>query len=121
MATLCLASRKEVPIQGTLAEEIKEGLKGIPSRMREHVPDAKVIYQALPSPMCPKGTRGRIGIFESLEMTKELEKILLTNPSEQAITEEAQRQGMITLRQDGILKVLQGKVWLEELSKVVIS
>ncbi|MEK7480647.1 MAG: GspE/PulE family protein [Patescibacteria group bacterium] len=121
VATLCPASRKEVPIQGILAEEVKESLKGIPSHLRAHVPDTKVIYQALPSPMCPKGIRGRIGIFESLEMTRELETILLTNPSEQAIADEAQRQGMITLRQDGILKVLQGKVGLEELSKVVIS
>ena len=121
VATLCEDSRKEVPLEGALAETIKEDLKDLPLEARAHAPNTNVIYQAIPSAACPKGTRGRIALYETLQMTKELEKIILTTPSEQAIAEEAKRQGMITLRQDGILKVLQGKVGLEELSKVVIS
>ena len=120
VVTLCEDSRKEVPLEGNLAEKIKEDLKDLPHEARAHAPDTRVIYQAIPSAVCPKGTRGRVALFEALQMTKELEKIILTNPSEQTIAEEARRQGMVTLRQDGILKVLQGKVGLEELSKVVI-
>lgn len=121
VATLCEDSRKEIALEGALAEKINEDLKDLPKEMRQHVPDTNVIYQAIPSAACPKGTRGRIALLEALQMTKELEKIILINPSEQAIAEEARRQGMITLRQDGILKVLQGRIGLEELSKVVIS
>lgn len=121
VVTLCLASRKEVALEGTLAEKIQEELKDLPGAIRQQVSSPRVIYQAMRSPVCPQGTKGRMGVFETLTMTKELEKIILSNPSEQAIAEEARRQGMITLRQDGILKVLQGKVGLEELSKVVID
>lgn len=121
VATLCEDSRKEVRLEGLLAERIKEDLKDVPSEARTHIPDTHTIYQAIPTAACPKGTRGRIALYETLQMTKELEKIILTKPSEQAIAEEARRQGMVTLRQDGILKVLQGKIGLEELSKVVIS
>jgi len=65
-----------------------------------------------------KAYKGRIGIFEMLEMSDELEKIILGTISEAAMRQEAQRQGMITMFQDGILKVLKGVVSLEELLEV---
>ncbi|MDP3792111.1 MAG: GspE/PulE family protein [bacterium] len=65
-----------------------------------------------------KAYKGRLGVFEMLEMTDEFEKIILGNLSESAMREEAKRQGMITLFQDGILKVLKGSVSLEELLEV---
>lgn len=60
-----------------------------------------------------------MGIFEVLMMTTELEKIILSEPSDAKISEEARRQGMITMKQDGILKILAGKIGLEELMEVV--
>ena len=65
-----------------------------------------------------KAYKGRIGIFEMVEMTDEFEKIILGALSEAAMREEARRQGMITMFQDGILKVLKGVVSLEELLEV---
>lgn len=65
-----------------------------------------------------KAFKGRMGIFEMLEMTDEFEKIILGNLSEAAMREEAKRQGMITMFQDGILKVLKGVVSIDELLEV---
>ncbi len=65
-----------------------------------------------------KAFKGRIGIFETMEMTPEFEKIILGTISETAMRAEARRQGMITMYQDGILKVLRGGVSLEELLEV---
>lgn len=65
-----------------------------------------------------KAFKGRIGIFEMMEMTPELEKIILGQISEASMRAEAKRQGMITMFQDGILKVLKGVVSLEELLEV---
>ena len=65
-----------------------------------------------------KAFKGRIGIFEMLEMTDQFEKIILGNLSESAMREEGKRQGMITMFQDGILKVLRGIVSLEELLEI---
>ncbi len=65
-----------------------------------------------------KAFKGRIGIFEMLEMTDQFEKIILGNLSESAMRDEGKRQGMITMFQDGILKVLKGVVSLEELLEV---
>jgi len=65
-----------------------------------------------------KAYKGRIGIYEMLEMTDEFEKIILGSLSESAMREEAKRQGMITLYQDGIIKVLKGLISLDELLDV---
>ena len=60
------------------------------------------------------GFSGRIGIFEVLKMTQELQEIILKDPSESNIAKEAKRQGMATMRQDGVLKVLDGVTTIEE-------
>ena len=52
-------------------------------------------------------------------MTSRLEKIVVEAPTEMSIEKEAKDQGMITIKQDGILKVLQGVTSLEEVLKVV--
>jgi type II secretory ATPase GspE/PulE/Tfp pilus assembly ATPase PilB-like protein len=65
-----------------------------------------------------KAFKGRIAIVEMLKMTDQLEGIILGNLSESALREEAQRQGMVTMFQDGILKVLDGITSLQELLEV---
>lgn len=64
------------------------------------------------------GYAGRIGIFEALEMTDELAELIYGDISEAALKKEARRQGMITMRQDGILKALEGATTLEEVLRV---
>jgi len=68
-----------------------------------------------------KAYKGRIGIFEMMEMTEEFEKIILGTLSDAAMREEAKRQETITMFQDGILKVLKGIISLEELLEVAQS
>jgi type IV pilus assembly protein PilB len=65
-----------------------------------------------------QGYSGRIGLFEVLKMTDRLAEIVLARPSEQKLYEEARRQGVITMKQDGILKVLEGVTSIEEVLRV---
>ncbi|MEK7173876.1 MAG: GspE/PulE family protein, partial [Patescibacteria group bacterium] len=119
--TLCPDSKKPIPVVGRVRDMLIKEVELMPDAIRKQVDLPKEIYQPLPSPTCPKGTRGRIGVFEVLSMTPEIEKLILEQqPSEAKIAQEADRQGMLTMRQDGILKVLEGKVGMEELSEVVV-
>ncbi len=65
-----------------------------------------------------KAYKGRVAIFEALAMTDELERIILGDLSEEKLRAEAERQGMLTMYQDGIIKVLRGVTSLEELLQV---
>ena len=118
--TLCSESRKAIPIVGNVKKRVEEEVSHMPDVLKKSLKLPENIYEALPSGTCPKGTRGRIAIFEVLRMTPELEQIILTAPSEAAIAAEAKRQNMVSMRQDGILKVLEGKIGLEELFEVVV-
>ncbi|OGY98318.1 MAG: hypothetical protein A2681_01330 [Candidatus Liptonbacteria bacterium RIFCSPHIGHO2_01_FULL_56_18b] len=75
-------------------------------------------YKTYHSPGCAKckgrGIVGRIAIFEVFQMTPELEEIINTGPTAQRIIKEAANQGMIELREDGVLKALDGLVSMEE-------
>ena len=51
-------------------------------------------------------------------MTPELSEIISKEPSEEGVAKEAERQGMITMRQDGVLKVLNGITTIEEIIRV---
>jgi len=116
--TLCEDSRKEIAIAGKGKITIEKEIAKFPPEVREKYKIPDHIFEAQPSPTCPKGTRGRTSINEVLEMTPELEEIILKGASEAAIQKEAERQGMLTLKQDGILKVLDGKIGMESLLEV---
>ncbi|MCL5006629.1 MAG: Flp pilus assembly complex ATPase component TadA [Patescibacteria group bacterium] len=69
-----------------------------------------------------KGTQGRIALFEVLKVTRELEEIINTSAGDESkVREESKRQGMISLRQDGILKALSGIVSIEEVLKETVE
>ncbi|MEK7502910.1 MAG: GspE/PulE family protein [Patescibacteria group bacterium] len=65
------------------------------------------------------GYRGRTGIFEAFLVNDEIERLILQNPPEADIKKAAEKQGMITIYQDGLLKVLSGITSFEELNRVV--
>ena len=118
---LCSDSRKKIKLSGKIKETIAQEIASMPDAIQNEIKKEfpGEIYQPEVSTTCPKGTRGRMGVFEVLSMTPELEKIILTSPSETMIGEEARRQGMLTMKQDGILKVLKGVIGIEELLEVI--
>ena len=72
------------------------------------------VYESKGCDVCKgKGIVGRLAMFEVLQMTRELEKIISTSSSEMDIVGESKRQKMVTLRQDGILKAVKGLVSIE--------
>lgn len=114
---LCSDARKQVPFEGKIKEAIMVEVESMPEALKKSVKEniPAEIFRAESSAVCPKGTRGRIAIFEVLAMTPELEQIILSQPSEGRIKEEARRQGMVTMKQDGVMKVMKGIIGYEEL------
>jgi len=73
------------------------------------------IYKAPGCEQCKgKGTSGRVALYEVMKMTRELEEIISSGVSEGRMKDEGLRQGMVTLRQDGIMKALDGVISIEE-------
>ncbi len=64
------------------------------------------------------GYSGRIGIFETLKVTEKIGRMIMENKSSDEINEEAVKNGMITMIQDGYLKALDGISTIEEVLRV---
>jgi type II secretory ATPase GspE/PulE/Tfp pilus assembly ATPase PilB-like protein len=65
------------------------------------------------------GYKGRVGVFEAVLMTAEIEALLDTIPSEREIREVAVKQGILTMREDGVEKILAGITSFDEVERVV--
>lgn len=65
------------------------------------------------------GYSGRIGVFEAIKTDEAIEKIMPENPSEREIKQVARTQGILSMRQDGMVKILNGITSLEEVQSVV--
>jgi len=104
-------------------EKIKNGLKNLPGTIKKKLPSINKtleIPQAVGCQHCNfTGYRGRVGIFEAFFIDDEMEKFISTAPTIALLKEKAIKQGMITLRQDGLMKVLEKKTTIEEIERVM--
>lgn len=64
------------------------------------------------------GYRGRTGIYEAFLVDDEIENFILTSPATAALRERAIKKGMMTIKQDGLLKVLEGITTIEEVERI---
>ena len=121
VAKLCPACKKKVKARKEVKDLILSEVESLPQIIKKEVkiPSPLMVYEAKGCKKCNfRGFAGRIGVFEVMSMTDELAAIILRTPEEQKIIQEASRQGMITMKQDGILKVLDGITTTEEVLRV---
>ena len=118
--TLCETCKKKIPLEGKNKEAIDKVLARIPDSVYLDGIQRAHIWATVGCPKCNGiGFRGRIGIYEAILIDDKIEKAVITNPSERDIREAAKEQKLLTLVQDGIIKVLSGITTLEELDRVV--
>ena len=118
---LCPYCKKEVKASTEMEKLIKEALASLPDSEKKRVSQVSPPYTIYEPQGCPKcnykGVKGRIALFEAIAMTPELGRAIGKGIDEEIITEEAKRQNMVSMHQDGILKALEGIVSLESVMK----
>ncbi|OGZ83616.1 MAG: hypothetical protein A2599_02360 [Candidatus Staskawiczbacteria bacterium RIFOXYD1_FULL_39_28] len=119
--TLCPQCKIKIRPSEKVKNYILERAKSIPAQSRSEakVPDPLYIYTAKGCEDCGfTGYSGRAGLFEVLSISEEISELILKNPMENLIFKTAQKQGMITMEQAGIIKVLEGLTTIEEVARV---
>jgi type IV pilus assembly protein PilB len=79
---------------------------------------AYTLVKGTDSPDAPGGYKGRMGIFEVFSVTEQIQDLILKHAPSSEIQRMAESQGMVTMRQDGYLKVLDGRTTLTEINRV---
>ncbi len=90
------------------------GYENLPIRSE----NAYTLYMGKGCSACTNGFKGRVGIYEVFAMTPAIEKMLSAHATTNQIQAQAQLDGMITMQQDGMLKVLTGQTTIEEVARV---
>ena len=113
---LCPEAKKSFPISDSLKAFLDRQFEDLPIEHRNKIPSFKEFFHANPTAECPNGTRGRTGVFEILRMNKSLEQVMLKNPVEGEIYNAARLGGMLSMREDAIVKALTGEIPFEEIN-----
>jgi type IV pilus assembly protein PilB len=110
-----------------LCEKCKEPYTPTPESLREAAfpwtPDEPLptMYRPIGCTSCTKtGYKGRLALHEVMPVTEEIERLAVERASAAEISRVAREQGMVTLRQDGMQKVISGVTALEEILRVVV-
>ena len=98
------------PISSTLKAKIEEQFEDLPKKYKERIPEFKNFYKPVPTSGNHSGLRGRIGVFEVLEVNSEIENIILKDPSEEAIFKVARKNGMTSMYEDALIKASKGLI-----------
>jgi type II secretory ATPase GspE/PulE/Tfp pilus assembly ATPase PilB-like protein len=116
---LCEFCRQKTEIDNALLEKVKQHLAEIPKASGYVVPTELVFYTAKGCEKCGGlGYKGRMGIYEVIEITDPMRELILTEPSGLAIKKLAYEQGSLTMVQDGLIKVLEMVTDVEEVFRV---
>lgn len=116
--TLCHDSGEATPIEGSVKIMIEKEFEYIPEEIRKNIKIPDYVYKTSPSSSCPSGTRGRIGVYEVIEMDKEIEIAILENPTSANIEKIVRRKGFFTMKTDAIFKAFDKKVPFEEVGNL---
>jgi len=116
---LCEFCKIRENINEELAKKIKEFFKQLPGRVsRENHKEVK-IYRNRGCEKCSGfGFKGRIGVYELFLVGPEMEELISKETSEEKLQETALSRGLVTMQEDGLLKVLSGLTTFEEVEKI---
>ncbi len=109
-----------------LCDRCKEPYQPEPAELEEagypeyQWPEIQQLYRAVGCSACSStGYRGRMGLYEVMPMSEDLERLTIERASSDQMRVVAIEQGMITLRDDGLMKARHGQTSIEEIARVV--
>ncbi len=116
---LCPSCKKEVPLDGDKKKQIDAVLEKIHNKSA--IPaNTSVVFEPVGCAECNNtGFKGRIGIFEGIVVDHEIDQFVRDNPSERDIQEIQKKRDLLTMPEDGVVKILNGITSFDELTRVV--
>lgn len=90
------------------------GYKGLPLSAQT----SYTLTRGVDSPLSPGGFKGRLGLYEAMPVSESIQTLITRRATSSEIQRQAIAEGMITMRQDGYFKALQGRTTIDEVNRV---
>lgn len=117
LAKKTCGERQEVILEESIKVMIDKEFADLPEKYKVKIPIGDKMMKVLPSKTCPSGTKGRMAIFEMFEVDKQLESIILKSPTELDLYNMIRSKGVLTMKEDALMKAIKGDIPLTELYK----
>ncbi|HEY1041160.1 MAG TPA: GspE/PulE family protein [Candidatus Paceibacterota bacterium] len=105
-----------IPESESYRSMITKQFDDLPAEYKSKLDLTKMPYEAHPTPTAPMGTKGRIAVYEMFEIDKDIEHIILQRPSEMDMYKAARAKGMLTMKEDALIKSMQGLLPMEDVN-----
>jgi len=115
---ICPGTGKNLQINDSIKTMIDKEFTDLPEEYKKEIPPFTDMYELEPTEKCPSGTSGRIAIFEMFNMNSEIEQIILKNPVESEVYKAARKNGLITMKEDAIIKAMDKVIPFESISEL---
>ena len=111
--------------EGTGTEEVvgpsmqrmfDESLKTLPKKFHSRIPEAKTVLHPQPTAQSATGMKGRTAVTEILEISDDIQELILRNASEEEFMQAARKNGFVTMYEDAIIKGLNHEIPYEEMN-----
>src|SRR3989344_1355683 len=113
---LCPGGGKAIPVEDSIKLMIDKQFEDLPLEFKKQLSFGKEVYEIKQMPECLNGISGRVAVIEVLEMDKNIESIILKDPTELSLYKAARAKGMLSMKEDAILKAFQRIVPFEEIN-----
>jgi type IV pilus assembly protein PilB len=107
-------SQLQTPMSESTRIMIDKHFEDLPAQFKAKLNLGNFIYEAIPSAECSSGMLGRVPVYEMFKVDKEMQQIILGKPQEQEIYKLARSRGMLTIREDAIVKSTKGLIPFKE-------
>jgi len=121
---ICNNCREEIKMTGEMKKDLREGLNNIPEEyIKDIIPDFDLdnvkMYKGMGCVKCGNtGYKGRIAISEVIDVNKRMQEQILDGKKYFSTEEIRANQKYITINEDGLIKIIQGKTTLEDVLRV---
>lgn len=112
----CPGAQKEVANGDVLKAMIDKEFEDMPTEFKKKLDLTRPLLDAVPTAECSTGMRGRVPVFEVFRVDKDVENVILKDPTEPSLWGVARKKGMLTMKEDAILKCMDGTIPFPEVN-----
>lgn len=113
----CDDAKEEILLDQPTKVMIEKQFSDLPQEFKSKLPISDKMVKAVPSATCPSGTKGRVAIFEMFPVDKDVQSTILNSPTELDLSKLLRQKGMLTMKEDALIKALKGDIPLTEVYK----
>jgi type II secretory ATPase GspE/PulE/Tfp pilus assembly ATPase PilB-like protein len=113
----CPDSRQESMIDEATKAMLQKEFADLPEQYKAKIKISDKMITTVPSKTCPSGTSGRMAVFEMFEVDKDIESVILKSPTELDLYNATRAKGMLSMKEDALVKAINGGIPLTEVYK----